>query len=91
MFNRLALVLDEDFLSGADISSADVFSSYQAGGLLNQVRPVVVKEYRSLKDTLECLVVPQMLRGDDWEGGKGMPHGAFDKMRALLLFYARFA
>ena len=72
MFNRLALVLDEDFLSGADISSADVFSSYQAGGLLNQVRPVVVKEYRSLKDTLECLVVPQMLRGDDWEGGKGI-------------------
>ena len=35
MFNRLALVLEDDV-------STDAFASYQAGGLLNQVRPPIL-------------------------------------------------
>jgi len=71
MFNRLALILDDEFLSSAGVS-VDVFSSYQAGGLLNQIRPPIVKEYRSLAETLETTAVPQMLRGEEWEAGKGI-------------------
>lgn len=69
MFNRLALVLDD-----ADNSSMDIqaFASYQAGGLLNQVRPSIYKSYKSLKNTMETLAVPQMLRGEDWEAGMGI-------------------
>ena len=66
MFNRLALVFDDD------IVSTDAFDSYQAGGLLNQVRPPILKEYRSFAETLESTAVPQMLRGEDWEAGKGI-------------------
>jgi len=65
LFNRLALVLP-------DGANADAYASYQAGGLLNQVRPTVHKSYKSLRDTLERTPVPQMLRGDEWESGKGI-------------------
>jgi ubiquitin-activating enzyme E1 len=65
MFNRLALVLEDDV-------STDAFASYQAGGLLNQVRPPILREYRSLAETLESTDVPQMLRGEEWEDGKGI-------------------
>ena len=65
MFNRLALVIDED-------ASLDAFQSYQAGGLLNQVRPPITKSYNSLEETLESTAVPQMLRGEEWEAGKGI-------------------
>jgi len=66
MFNRLALVLEDD------IVSTDAFASYQAGGLLNQVRPPILKEYRSLAETLESTAIPQMLRGEEWEAGHGI-------------------
>jgi len=76
IFNRLALVLDDDngnsLLSDPQVASIDIFGRYQSGGLLNQVRPPIVKEYRSLADTLESTPVPQMLRGEDWELGKGV-------------------
>jgi len=67
MFNRLALVLtDED-------GSMEDFESYQAGGLLNQVRPSITQSYSSLRETLDCATpVPQMLRGEEWEEGKGI-------------------
>ena len=82
IFNRLAFVLDDENgrallddpagEGGPSSSAADVFSGYVSGGLLNQQRPVVVKEYRSLAETLERTAVPQMLRGEDWEDGKGV-------------------
>ena len=76
IFNRLALVLNDDsgkqLLEESGITSIDVFGSYQSGGLLNQVRPPIAKEYRSLAETLEKTPVPQMLRGEDWELGKGV-------------------
>ena len=53
-------------------ASIDIFKNYQSGGLLNQVRPPVVKSYKSLEETLVQTPVPQMLRGDDWEAGKGV-------------------
>lgn len=65
IFNRLALVLDET-------TDMEVFNQYQSGGLLNQVRPPIVKQYRSLAETLEKTPVPQMLRGEDWELGYGV-------------------
>lgn len=74
IFNRLALVLDGEngkkLLEDSSISSIDTFGEYQSGGLLNQVRPPIAKQYRSLAETLEKTPVPQMLRGEDWEGGK---------------------
>ncbi|EED92895.1 ubiquitin activating enzyme 2, partial [Thalassiosira pseudonana CCMP1335] len=54
------------------VKSIDVFREYQSGGLLNQVRPPIIKPYKSLADTLEGTAVPQMLRGEDWELGKGV-------------------
>ena len=76
IFNRLALVLNDDsgkqLLEESGIASIDVFGSYQSGGLLNQVRPPIAKQYRSLAETLEKTPVPQMLRGEDWELGKGV-------------------
>mmetsp|Transcript_13626 Transcript_13626/g.29505 ORF Transcript_13626/g.29505 Transcript_13626/m.29505 type:complete len:1269 (+) Transcript_13626:53-3859(+) len=65
IFNRLALMLDESF-------DMDIFDKYQSGGLLNQVRPPIAKQYLSLAETLEKTPVPQMLRGEDWESGKGV-------------------
>ena len=77
IFNRLAFVLDDEngralLDSAGGGGSAEVFSGYVSGGLLNQQRPVVVKEYRSFAETLEKTAVPQMLRGEDWEDGKGV-------------------
>jgi hypothetical protein len=73
IFNRLALVLDDDngktLLADCNI---EVFEGYQSGGLLNQVRPPIVKSYKSLEETLAKTAVPQMLRGEDWENGKGV-------------------
>ena len=73
IFNRVALVLNDDngkkLLEDAGI---DVFGTYQSGGLLNQIRPPIAKQYRSLADTLEKTAVPQMLRGEDWERGLGV-------------------
>ena len=73
IFNRLALVLSDD--NGKKIlegTSVDAFRQYQSGGLLNQVRPPIFKEYKSLAETLQGTPVPQMLRGEDWELGKGV-------------------
>jgi ubiquitin-activating enzyme E1 len=84
LFNRLALVLDDEFLSEVGVS-LDVFASYQAGGLLNQVRLPAIKEYRSLAETLEQTVVPQMLRGEEWEAGKGVEIHL--SIAAVLEFY----
>jgi len=79
MFNRLALVLDDES------DALNDFQSYQAGGLLNQVRPSVEKSYKSLKETLEQTPVPQMLRGEEWELGHGIEiHLA---TQAVLDFY----
>lgn len=64
IFNRLALVLDEE--------SSKMISKYESGGLLNQVRPPIAKQYKSLAETLEGTPVPQMLRGEDWELGRGV-------------------
>lgn len=76
IFNRLALVLNDDngkaLLEDPCVKSIDVFREYQSGGLLNQVRPPIIKPYKSLADTLEGTAVPQMLRGEDWELGKGV-------------------
>ena len=79
MFNRLALVLPADI-------PPETFSAYEAGGLLNQVRQPVMKQYQSLQQTLEQgTPVPQMLRSEDWEDGKGIDvHLAFS---AVLEFY----
>lgn len=78
MFNRLCLVLE-------DGNDADAFKSYEAGGLLHQVRPSIYKEYKSFAETIEGTAVPQMLRGEDWEGGKGVEvHLAY---AAALDFY----
>lgn len=76
VFNRLAFVLNDDngkkMLEDSSVGSIDVFGMYQSGGLLNQVRPPIVKGYHSLAVTLEKTAVPQMLRGEDWELGKGV-------------------
>ena len=76
IFNRLALVLNDEngkmLLDVSSIDLIDVFGMYLSGGLMNQVRPPVAKQYRSLAETLEKTPVPQMLRGDDWEMGKGV-------------------
>lgn len=66
VFNRLAIVLEDDSVP------MDAFKSYHAGGLLNQVKIPLVKKYRSLADTLENLPVPQMLKGEEWEAGRGI-------------------
>ena len=81
MFNRLALVLEDD----DDKELLDAFASYEVGGLLQQVRPPIVKQYRSLRETLQCTPVPQMLRGEDWEGGKGIE--VHLSLAAVLDFY----
>mmetsp|Transcript_3005 Transcript_3005/g.6757 ORF Transcript_3005/g.6757 Transcript_3005/m.6757 type:complete len:1300 (+) Transcript_3005:21-3920(+) len=82
MFNRLALVLPKD--DGAKDSSS-LFESYTAGGLLNQVRTPISKSYKSFKETLESVTVPQMLRSEEWEAGKGIDiHLA---VAAVLAFY----
>jgi ubiquitin-activating enzyme E1 len=65
MFNRLVLVLKEG-------DTTETFASYESGGLLHQVRPSIFKSYQPLEETLESTTVPQMLRGDDWEAGKGI-------------------
>ena len=71
MFNRLALVLDEDLPD--DLTVQDLAAAYESGGLLQQVRPSVFKDYESMQKTLEeSTPVPQMLRGEDWEAGKGV-------------------
>ena len=87
MFNRLALVLDPALLANnksdtvppppalpkacqGDIMQLQAL--YEAGGLLQQVRPPVHKSHQSLEQTLLHTAVPQMLRGDDWEAGKGI-------------------
>mmetsp|Transcript_33227 Transcript_33227/g.61177 ORF Transcript_33227/g.61177 Transcript_33227/m.61177 type:complete len:1298 (+) Transcript_33227:96-3989(+) len=74
IFNRLALVLNDDKGKKLldDSSKVDIFDKYQSGGLLNQVRPPIAKQYLSLTETLEKTPVPQMLRGEDWELGKGV-------------------
>ena len=74
----MALVLEDP----ADVAA---FGSYQAGGLLNQVRPPIQKSYRSLAETLETTAVPQMLRGDEWESGKGIEIQL--SIAAVLEFY----
>eukprot|EP00546_Thalassionema_frauenfeldii_P018444 CAMPEP_0178900650 /NCGR_PEP_ID=MMETSP0786-20121207/3584_1 /TAXON_ID=186022 /ORGANISM="Thalassionema frauenfeldii, Strain CCMP 1798" /LENGTH=1237 /DNA_ID=CAMNT_0020571663 /DNA_START=42 /DNA_END=3756 /DNA_ORIENTATION=+ len=78
MFNRLALVLNED-----DKPSA--FGTYQAGGLLNQLRPPIQTSYQSFADTLERTPVPQMLRGEEWELGHGIENHL--ATQAVLDFY----
>lgn len=84
MFNRLALVLKNDDTNSS--ITPDVFRSYEAGGLLHQVRPVVTKQYKSLQETLESgTAVPQMLRGEDWEHGKGID--VHLSLAAVLEFY----
>lgn len=80
MFNRLALVLPAE--SSSDTTA---FESYQAGGLLNQVRAPVSKSYKSLQETLESTAVPQMLRGEEWEAGKGIEIHL--SLSAVLEFY----
>eukprot|EP00985_Skeletonema_marinoi_P035356 scaffold46347_cov153-Skeletonema_marinoi.AAC.1 len=73
IFNRLAFVLNDD--NGKKMlekTSVDAFRQYQSGGLLNQVRPPIYKQYKSLAETLQGTPVPQMLRGEDWELGKGV-------------------
>jgi len=78
MFNRLALVLKDDDKPAA-------FATYQAGGLLNQLRLPIQTSYQSFADTLERATVPQMLRGEDWELGHGIEiHLA---TQAVLDFY----
>ena len=74
MFNRLALVLpDTTTPAGSSTTDPyDAFSSYQAGGLLQQVRAPTVIRHRSFEDTLVHTPVPQMLRGDAWERGDGI-------------------
>ena len=79
MFNRLALVLPD---GDNDLTA---FEDYQAGGLLNQVRPPISKSYKSLQETMECTAVPQMLRGEDWESGKGIETHL--SIAAVLDFY----
>jgi len=78
MFNRLAFVLE-------DTSMMDAFKSYQAGGLLNQIRPPIHVSYKSFQDTLEHTVVPQMLRGEEWEHGRGIEIQL--SIAAVLEFY----
>ena len=89
IFNRLALVLNDDsgkkLLEESNIGSIDAFGQYQSGGLLNQVRPPIAKQYRSLAETLEKTPVPQMLRGEDWELGKGVD--VHLSISAVLNFY----
>jgi ubiquitin-activating enzyme E1 len=65
LLNRLAIVLGEDI----DVS---LLQTYQAGGLLNQIRQPIVVSYNSLEQTMIQTPVPQMLRGEDWEAGKGV-------------------
>jgi hypothetical protein len=76
IFNRLALVLNDEnskiMFDGSGSDFVDVLGKYQSGGLMNQVRPPIAKQYRSLAETLEKTPVPQMLRGEDWELGKGV-------------------
>ena len=76
IFNRIALVFDDDngkkVLEDSNISSIDIFGRYQSGGLLSQVLLPIAKQYHSLAETLLRTPVPQMLRGEDWEGGKGI-------------------
>ena len=69
MFNRLALVMDK---LPEGITKERFAALYESGGLLQQVRPPVYKSYRSFAETLEKTAVPQMLRGEDWEAGKGI-------------------
>ena len=67
------MVLNDD--NGKELigdASVDTFREYQSGGLLNQVRPPIIKSYKSLEETLVQTSVPQMLRGEDWEAGKGV-------------------
>jgi ubiquitin-activating enzyme E1 len=76
IFNRLALVLDDGngrrMFENSSIDSINAFRGYQSGGLMNQVRPPIIMHYRSLAETMSNTPVPQMLRGEDWEAGKGV-------------------
>ncbi|KAL3809293.1 hypothetical protein ACHAXA_009417 [Cyclostephanos tholiformis] len=75
-------------LNDSGIDFVDVFGKYQSGGLMNQVRPPITKHYRSLTETLEKTAVPQMLRGEDWELGKGVD--VHLSISAVLNFHEKF-
>jgi molybdopterin/thiamine biosynthesis adenylyltransferase len=79
MFNRLVLIQMDDNRNDSKeedpvvgVSLQDVFAQYQSGGLLNQMRQPMTVHHRSLQETLAHCPVPQMLRGEDWENGKGI-------------------
>lgn len=84
MFNRLALVMTNDQLPEG-VTKESLASLYESGGLLQQVRPVVEKDYKSFSETLVKTPVPQMLRGEDWEAGKGID--VHISMAAVLEFH----
>jgi ubiquitin-activating enzyme E1 len=93
MFNRLALVVDDEAqnaLSAEGVTNlTDLGTAYHAGGLLQQVRPPIYKEYESLSATLhQGTAVPQMLRGEDWESGAGIENHLC--VAAVPIFYEKF-
>lgn len=75
LFNRLVLIVDDH----------QAFSNYHNGGLLNQCKPHFSKTYKTLQETLHKTPVPQMLRGEEWESGKGIEIHL--SIAAVLEFY----
>jgi len=63
LFNRLVVDLEE-----ADLAK---WSTYQSGGLVNSVKPSIIKEYQSFEQTLVFTPNPQMMDQEAWHGGEG--------------------
>lgn len=64
LFNRLCLVLEEG-------QTPEQWACYSSGGLVNSVKPNIVKEYKSLEETLVNTQNPQMMDQEAWHAGEG--------------------
>lgn len=64
LFNRVCVVLAEG-------QSIDDWLEYQSGGLVNSVKPLIVKEYESFEKSLTYTPCPQMMDQEAWQNGDG--------------------
>jgi len=78
LLNKVALVATVASGEDTPISDTSAFKEYLVGGMINPVKLVVTKEYKTLAETLEKLPVPNMLNSENAVAGQGIDtHLAF--------------